>query len=193
MDIIKRFLSYVSIDTTSQESESCPSTHNQLLLAHQLEEELKELGAVDVTVDENGFVYGTVKGNVEGDYSKVGYLAHMDTSDATSGSNIKARVIENYDGKDIILSEGIKTTLKEYPQIARHTGKTIIVTDGKTLLGGDDKAGIAIIMEMVAYYAKHPEERHAEFRVCFTPDEETGGGISHINKELLNCDYAYTL
>lgn len=193
MNIAQRFIEYTKIDTTSKESEQCPSTPNQFVLAHILENQLKEMGAVNVEVADNGFVYATIEGNVDGKYPVIAYLAHMDTSDATSGADIKARIIENYDGKDIVLQSGLRTSVREYPIIASLKGKTLIVTDGTTLLGGDDKAGIAIIMEMVKYYQEHPEEKHAEIRICFTPDEETGMGIKNIDLNKLRADYAYTL
>ena len=193
-DIVERFISYTKVDTTSaDDSKVCPSNPDEFILAHQLEEELKELGVQDVRVDDKCFVYGLLPANTDKKCDTVGFLAHMDTSNATSGKNIKARVIENYDGEDIELSEGIWTKAADYPQIAKLKGKDIIVTDGTTLLGADDKAGIAIIMDTVQYLQQHPECPHGDIRVCFTPDEEVGSGIGNINLDEFRCDYAFTV
>ncbi|MGI6608739.1 MAG: peptidase T [Erysipelotrichaceae bacterium] len=194
MKIEDRFISYTKIDTTSDsKSKTCPSTPNQLVLAQMLVDELAYLGIKDARKDENGFVYGTVKSNVDYKTDVIGFLAHMDTSDATSGENIKARIIRNYDGKDIILSDGIYSRVSDYPFLADLKGKDLIVTDGTTLLGGDDKAGIAIIMDFVQYLYENPEIKHGRIALCFTPDEEIGTGILKIDLEQFVCDYAYTL
>ncbi len=194
MKIEERFINYTKIDTTSDAgSNTCPSTVNQLVLADMLVEELKQLGIKDARRADNGFVYGTVESNVDYKTDVVGLLAHLDTSDATSGKNIKARIIRDYDGKDILLSEGIYSTVKDYPFLEDLKGKDLIVTDGTTLLGGDDKAGIAIIMDFVQYLYENPEIRHGEIKICFTPDEEIGSGILNIDLKELACDYAYTL
>lgn len=193
-NIVERFISYTRIDTTSADDAStCPSTPNQFILARQLEEELKELNLKDVHVDEHAFVYATLPANSDRKCPVVGFLAHMDTSNMASGADIKARIIENYDGGDIELSEGIYTRVREYPKIAELKGHDIIVTDGTTLLGGDDKAGIAIIMDAVQKLVSDPEARHGEIRICFTPDEEIGAGIHNIKMEDFPCDYAYTV
>ncbi|MBQ1758012.1 MAG: peptidase T [Erysipelotrichaceae bacterium] len=193
-NIVERFISYTRIDTTSADDAStCPSTPNQFILARQLEEELKELNLKDVHVDEHAFVYATLPANSDRKCPVVGFLAHMDTSNMASGADIKARIIENYDGGDIELSEGIYTRVKEYPKIAELKGHDIIVTDGTTLLGGDDKAGIAIIMYAVQKLVSDPEVRHGEIRICFTPDEEIGAGIHNIRLEDFPCEYAYTV
>lgn len=193
-DIVERFISYTRIDTTSvDDSAVCPSSPNQFILAHQLEEELKELGVQDVKVDDKCFVYGFIPGNIDKKTDTVGFLAHMDTSNAASGENVKARIIENYDGNDIELSEGIWSRVSDYPQLEKLKGKDIILTDGKTLLGADDKAGIAIIMDTISELAKHPEYKHGDLRVCFTPDEETGSGIKNIDLNEFRCDYAFTV
>ena len=193
-NIVERFISYTRIDTTSADDAStCPSTPNQFILARQLEEELKELNLKDVHVDEHAFVYATVPANSDRKCPVVGFLAHMDTSNMASGADIKARIIENYDGGDIELSEGIYTRVKEYPKIAELKGHDIIVTDGTTLLGGDDKAGIAIIMDAIQNLVNDPDARHGEIRVCFTPDEEIGAGIHNIRLEDFPCEYAYTV
>lgn len=193
-NIVERFISYTRIDTTSADDAStCPSTPNQFILARQLEEELKELNLKDVHVDEHAFVYATQPANSDRKCPVVGFLAHMDTSNMASGADIKARIIENYDGGDIELSEGIYTRVKEYPKIAELKGHDIIVTDGTTLLGGDDKAGIAIIMDAIQNLVNDPDARHGEIRVCFTPDEEIGAGIHNIRLEDFPCEYAYTV
>ena len=193
-NIVERFISYTRIDTTSADDAStCPSTPNQFILARQLEEELKELNLKDVHVDEHAFVYATLPANSDRKCPVVGFLAHMDTSNMASGADIKARIIENYDGGDIELSEGIYTRVKEYPKIAELKGHDIIVTDGTTLLGGDDKAGIAIIMDAIQNLVNDPDARHGEIRVCFTPDEEIGAGIHNIRLEDFPCEYAYTV
>lgn len=193
-NIVERFISYTRIDTTSaDDATTCPSTPNQFVLARQLEEELKELNLKDVHVDEHAFVYATLPANSDRKCPVVGFLAHMDTSNMASGADIKARIIENYDGGDIELGNGIYTRVKEYPKIAELKGHDIIVTDGTTLLGGDDKAGIAIIMDAVQKLVSDPEARHGEIRICFTPDEEIGAGIHNIKMEDFPCDYAYTV
>ena len=193
-DIVERFLSYTAIDTTSQEgSGNCPSNPNEFILAQQLADELKELGVDNVHVDEHAFVYGTIAANSEKPCDTVGFLAHMDTSNAASGENVHARIINNYQGNDIELSDGIVTSTAEYPSLLKYVGKDLIVTDGKTLLGGDDKAGIAIIMDLVQFIHQHPEFEHGEIRICFTPDEEIGMGIDNINLADFACDYAFTI
>ena len=193
-NIVERFISYTRIDTTSaDDATTCPSTPNQFVLARQLEEELKELNLKDVHVDEHAFVYATLPANSDRKCPVVGFLAHMDTSNMASGAGIKARIIKNYDGGDIELGNGIYTRVKEYPKIAELKGHDIIVTDGTTLLGGDDKAGIAIIMYAVQKLVSDPEVRHGEIRICFTPDEEIGAGIHNIKMEDFPCDYAYTV
>lgn len=194
MKIEERFINYTKIDTTSDpESNTCPSTPEQFVLADMLVEELKQLGVEDARRDHNGFVYGTIESNVDYPCDVVGFLAHLDTSDATSGKDIKARIIRDYDGQDILLSEGIYTRVNDYPFLKELKGKDLIVTDGTTLLGGDDKAGIAIIMDFVQFLHHNPEIRHGKMMVCFTPDEEIGRGILNIDLSQFVVDYAYTL
>jgi tripeptide aminopeptidase len=194
MLIEDRFINYTKIDTTADaKSETRPSTPNQLVLADMLIDELKQIGVKDARKDDNGFVYGTVESNVDYKTDVVGLLAHMDTSDATSGKDIKARIIRDYDGKDILLSEGIFSTVSDYPFLKDLKGKDLIVTDGTTLLGADDKAGIAIIMDFIQYLYHNPEVKHGKIMVCFTPDEEIGTGILNIDLNEFVCDYAYTL
>ncbi|MGN1399677.1 MAG: peptidase T [Erysipelotrichaceae bacterium] len=194
MDIVERFIGYTKIDTTSSEtSKTVPSSANQLVLAKLLQQQLLQLNLSDVSVDANGFVYATLKSNCSKECNSVGFLAHMDTSNAASGKNIKARIIENYDGKDICLSKGQYCLVKDYPFLTDLQGQDLIVTDGKTLLGGDDKAGIAIIMDMLQNLQANPDIKHGRIEVCFTVDEEIGEGIHHIDLERFKCDYAYTL
>lgn len=194
MDILERFINYTRYATTSHpDVEVCPSNHDEFLLADLLVSELKQLGIEDAHVDEKCFVYGTLPANVDHDCPAIGFLAHMDTSDATSGSNIKARVIENYDGQDIELSKGIYTRVADYPALSAFKGKTIVVTDGTTLLGADDKAGIAIIMDFLRQCQENPQIKHGRVMVCFSPDEEIGTGILNIDLKEFNVDYAYTV
>ncbi len=194
MDIAERFINYTKFDTTSYEDTGkVPSSDNQLLLAGKLKEELQQLSLENVQIDNNGFVYASLPKNTDKTCPTVGFLAHMDTSNATYGKDIQARIIEDYDGMDIILSDGIVTKVKDYPFLESKKGKKLIVTDGKTLLGGDDKAGIAIIMDAMQYLLQHPEIKHGKIEVCFTPDEEIGEGIKYIDLNRFKCDYAYTL
>ncbi len=195
MNIAQRFISYTTIDTTSSpEAATVPSTPNQKVLAGLLVDQLGQIGLRDATMDDNGFVYASLPSNSGNpDDPTVGFLAHMDTSDATSGKDIKARIIDNYDGQDIVLSPGIETKVADYPFLKELKGKQLIVTDGTTLLGGDDKAGIAIIMEMLVKFSQHQELLHPNLVICFSPDEEIGSGMSHVDLKKLNVDYAYTL
>lgn len=194
MDIVERFIGYTKIDTTSSETtKTVPSSKNQLVLAKILKDQLLQLNMKNVEIDKNGFVYATLEQNCDQPAMTVGFLAHMDTSNAASGKNIKARVIENYDGNDICLSKGQYCKVEDYPFLKELKGDDIIVTDGKTLLGADDKAGIAIIMDMLQYFSVHPEIKHGRVEVCFTIDEEIGEGIQLIDLNRFKCDYAYTL
>lgn len=191
-----RFLKYVSFDTQSQgECEQVPSTEKQLRLAEYLVEELKGIGAQDVELAEHGYVYATIPATAEEDLPVLGFIAHMDTSDALSGAGVKPRLIENYDGGDIVLNEekNIVMEVKEFGDLAAYAGKTLIVTDGTTLLGADDKAGIAEIMTMAEELLAHPEIRHGKIRIGFTPDEEVGRGVDFFDVEGFGADYAYTV
>ncbi len=193
MNVEERFLKYVGYNTTScEESESVPSTEGQLVLARVLCEELLTLGLVDARVDKHGYVYATLPANAEG-YASVGLIAHMDTSDAASGENIKARTVL-FDGKDILLNdkEGIVMRVDDYPSLKNHIGKHVIVTDGMTLLGADDKAGIAEIMTALEKIIDTGMP-HGKICVAFTPDEEIGRGADHFDVGAFLADYAYTL
>lgn len=194
MNITERFLNYTKIDTTSyEETGKVPSSDNQLILAKKLFEELNQLNLENVLIDKNGFVYATLPSNSSNKCATVGFLAHMDTSNATSGKDIKTKIIDNYDGLDITLSDGIVTAVNEYPFLTKLKGKKLIVTDGTTLLGGDDKAGIAIIMDAIQYLVDNPQIKHGTIEICFTPDEEIGEGIKYIDLDRFKCDYAYTV
>ncbi len=193
MRVKERLIDYVQYETTSHEaSETVPSTTCQLELAKHLVEEMKTLGITDAFMDEYGYVYGSVAGNCEG-APTIGLIAHMDTSEAASGKNVRPRVIENYDGKDIPLNENLTTEVSRFPELLNYVGKTLIVTDGNTLLGGDDKAGIAIILETVDYLRSHPEIPHGMIMIGFNPDEEIGRGADLYNLDVFKCDYAYTI
>lgn len=195
-NIVERFLRYVKIDTMSDEfSSNIPSTAKQFDLANLLVAELKEVGLFDAHVDENCIVYAHLPANVQGDYDKIGFLAHMDTSPAMSGANVQPRIIKNYQGEVIVLNEDKKIYLdpKQFPILKRDIGDDLIVTNGETLLGGDDKAGIAIIMTLLEYLQKHPEVPHGPISIAFTPDEEIGTGVLHMDLKKFDADYAYTI
>ena len=197
-EIVERFLKYVSFDTqSSEEAEGrCPSTEKQLRLAEYLVEELKEIGMQEVEMDAHGYVFATLPAS-EGmeEVPVVGFIAHMDTSPDCSGADVRPRIIENYDGTDIVLdeAEGIVTRVSLFPELLEHKGEDLIVTDGHTLLGADDKAGIAEIMSAMAYLLAHPEVKHGKVRVCFNPDEEIGCGAHLFDVEKFGCQWAYTM
>ena len=190
--LLNNFLRYVKIDTMSDEdSNQTPSTQKQFNLAKVLVEELKELGLKDIHLSENCFVYATLPSNIKGNKESIGFIAHMDTIPGFSGTDVKPNVIENYNGKTIPL-KGIELNPKQFPFLKNLKGKTLITTDGTTVLGADDKAGIAIIMTMLSHYVK-TNEPHIEIHVAFTPDEETGSGIEHFDLTKFPCSYAYTI
>ena len=197
-EIVERFFKYVSFDTqSSEEAEGrCPSTEKQLRLAEYLVEELKEIGMQEVEMDAHGYVFATLPAS-EGmeEVPVVGFIAHMDTSPDCSGADVKPRIIESYDGTDIVLdeAEGIVTRVSQFPELLEHKGEDLIVTDGHTLLGADDKAGIAEIMSAMAYLLAHPEVKHGKVRVCFNPDEEIGCGAHLFDVEKFGCQWAYTM
>lgn len=196
--ILERFLRYVKIDTESDEySESFPSTEKQKDLGRMLCQELKEIGVDEVEFDETyGYVYAKIAANDVGKNSgTLGFIAHMDTAPAFTGKNVNPRIINEYDGKDILLNkeEHIVLSTNKFPEILDYIGKTLITTDGTTLLGADDKAGIAEIMTMAEELCKNPEIIHGPIAICFTPDEEVGAGVDHIDLARLGADYAYTV
>ncbi len=194
MDIKERFLGYVAFDTQSdEESEGCPSTAKQLVFAEYLRDELKAEGLTDVELDKHGYVYATLPANTDKDVPVVGFIAHYDTSPDCSGKDIHARVVHNYDGGDITLSEGIVSSPDKFPELLAHKGEDLIVTDGHTLLGADDKAGIAEIVQAMVYLMQHPEIKHGKIRVGFNPDEEIGRGAALFDVEKFGCRFAYTM
>ena len=193
MNIVDRFLKYVSFDTKSDEnSETCPSTKGQLVLGEYIAEELKQIGMIDVVQDENGYIYATLKSNTDKKVPTVGFVAHMDTSPATSGKDIKPQIIE-YKGGDIKLNDEYSMTVKEFPFLNELVGETLITTDGTTLLGADDKSGIAIIVSAMEYLINNLEIKHGEIKVGFTPDEEIGRGADLFDVEKFGADFAYTV
>lgn len=195
MNIEERFLKYVSIDTQSDEySKTTPSTMKQLDLGKELVKQMLEIGIEDAHLDEYGIVYGTIKGN-GGTGDVIGFIAHMDTSPDASGANIKPQKIKNYDGSKIIINEALGLALdpNEFTSLTKMVGHDLITTDGTTLLGADDKAGIAIIMDLADYLYHHPEVKHNDIKIAFTPDEEVGRGTENFNVEKFNAKYAYTL
>ena len=196
MDITERFLSYVAFDTqSSEESTTTPSTHKQFALATHLVDELKALGLTEVEMDDMGYVYATLPANTDEDIPTIGFIAHMDTSPDASGADIKPRIVKAYDGKDLVLDAeaGIVTDVKTFPELLDHVGEDIIVTDGHTLLGADDKAGIAEIVSAMEYLLEHPEIKHGKVRVGFNPDEEIGLGAHHFDVRKFGCEWAYTM
>ena len=193
--ILDRFLRYVAVDTQScEESESQPSSAKQLTLLAMLRDELTALG-VEAALDEYGYVMGRIPANIDGPVPKLGFIAHVDTSPDASGADIKPQIIENYDGGDIALSgvPGLFLRPSEFPEMLGHKGETLITTDGTTLLGADDKAGVAEIMHAVQYIMEHPEFKHGEIRIGFTPDEEIGRGVVKFDVKKFDADYAYTM
>ena len=194
MNIVDRFLKYVSFDTqSSEESETTPSTAKQFNLANYLKDELTELGFTEIELDANGYLYATLPANTSKTVPTIGFIAHMDTSPDCSGANVKPRIVKNYDGGDIILSEGIVSSPSKFPELLDHVGEDIIVTDGHTLLGADDKAGIAEIVSACVYLMEHPEIEHGKIRVGFNPDEEIGMGAHKFDVEKFGCEFAYTM
>ncbi|PAE43652.1 peptidase T [Bacillus sp. 7884-1] len=193
-EIIERFTSYVKVDTQSNESnENCPSTPGQLTLANMLVEELKSIGMEEVTIDENGYVMATLPSNTDKDVPTIGFLAHVDTATDFTGTNVNPQIIENYDGNDIPLNPNVIMTTKDFPALPSYKGHTLITTDGTTLLGADNKAGIAEIMTAMAHLIQHPEIKHGKVRVAFTPDEEIGRGPHKFDVAAFNAKYAYTV
>ncbi|CEQ23173.1 peptidase T [[Clostridium] sordellii] len=193
--VLERFLKYVTFDTTADPKNSnCPSSEGQRVFAKYIVEELKALGLEDANVDENSYVMATLKGNVEG-VPTVGFISHLDTAPDVTGKNVKPRIVKNYDGKDIVLNEelNVVTSPKDYPEMETLIGEDVIVTDGTTLLGADDKAGIAEIVTAIEYLVNHPEIKHGDIKIGFTPDEEVGRGANLFDVEKFGAKYAYTM
>ncbi|GIP18018.1 peptidase T [Paenibacillus montaniterrae] len=194
--LLQRFLSYVQIGTQSDAaSQSCPSTEGQWVLAKQLVEELKQLGLDDVTLDENCYVMATLPANCDEQQPVIGFLAHMDTATELTGTNVNPQIVEAYDGGDIVLNATRQIVLspEQFPELRGYVGQTLITTDGTTLLGADDKAGIAEIMTAIAYLQEHPEIKHGTIKIAFTPDEEIGRGADRFDVERFGADFAYTM
>ena len=194
MDITERFLNYTKFDTqSSEESETTPSTSKQLLFADYLKKELECEGLDDVEMDDKGYIYATLKANMKEKVPTIGFISHYDTSPDCSGANIKPRIVHHYDGSDIQLSEGIVMSPKKFPELLLHTGEDLIMTDGTTLLGADDKAGIAEIVQAMVYLQQHKEIKHGRIRIAFNPDEEIGMGAHHFDVGRFGCEWAYTM
>ena len=194
MNIQERFINYTKFDTqSSEESESVPSTSKQLIFAKYLKEELEREGLEDVEMDEMGYIYATLPANTKDDIPTIGFISHYDTSPDCSGANVKPSIVSNYDGTDIELSPGIVSSPKKFPELLNRIGEDLIVTDGTTLLGADDKAGIAEIMQAMCYLRDNKEIKHGKIRVAFNPDEEIGKGAHNFNVEKFGCEWAYTI
>ena len=201
MNIIERFLNYTKFDTQSAEdSQTVPSTAKQLVFAEYLKNELEHEGFDDVELDDKGYIYATLKSNLKKSDSNgaekvptIGFISHYDTSPDCSGAGVNAQILNNYDGSDITLSEGIVSSPKKFPELLQHIGEDLIVTDGHTLLGADDKAGIAEIVQAMIYLQEHKEIKHGKIRIAFNPDEEIGMGAHHFDVEKFGCDWAYTM
>ena len=195
MELIERFIEYTKFDTqSSEDSSTVPSTAKQLVFAEYLKKELVREGFDDVYLDDKGYLYATLKANIKNSNAPViGFISHYDTSPDCSGANVKAHIINNYDGSDILLSQGIVSSPKKFPELLNHVGEDLIVTDGHTLLGADDKAGIAEIVQAMCYLRDHKEIRHGDIRIAFNPDEEIGMGAHHFDVEKFGCQWAYTM
>lgn len=194
--VVEKFLKYVSYDTKSdEESTTVPSTNGQMILANELVKELKEMGIQQVSIDDNGYVMATIPSNMEKAVPTIGFIAHMDTAPDMSGKNVKPKFVENYDGEDIILNEenNIILSPKDFPELKKYIGKTLITTDGTTLLGADDKAGISEIMSAVEYLIENPHIPHGNICIGFTPDEEVGRGADLFDVKKFGADFAYTV
>ena len=194
MNLQERFLNYTKFDTqSSEESETVPSTSKQLIFAKYLKEELEREGLSDVEMDEMGYIYATLPSNSKKKIPTIGFISHYDTSPDCSGANIKANIVSNYNGGDIELSPGIVSSPQKFPELLHHVGEDLIVTDGTTLLGADDKAGIAEIVQAMCYLRDHKEIKNGDIRVGFNPDEEIGMGAHHFDVEKFGCEWAYTM
>src|SRR5659263_715372 len=194
--IIDRFISYAIIDTESDShSETTPSTKKQWVLSNKLVEELKSIGMQDVTIDKNAYIMATLPSNVDHNVPTIGFIAHFDTSPDFSGANVKPQIIPNYDGGDILLNaeQNIILSPNYFKDLLKYKGQTLITTDGTTLLGADDKAGITEIVTAMEFLIKNPEIKHGKIRVGFTPDEEIGRGAHHFEVEKFGADWAYTM
>lgn len=195
-NMLQRFLRYVAFDTESNDAADCvPTTEGQFAFARVLEQELRDMGLEDIVLDDKGYLYATLPANTERELPVIGFISHVDTSPDMSGNNVRPRVVENYVGGDIVLDEkeAITLSVASFPEIENYIGHDIVVTDGHTLLGADDKAGIAEIISAVEYLQSHPEIEHGKVRIAFNPDEEIGRGAHNFNVSLFGCDWAYTV
>ena len=194
MDIIERFLNYVKFDTQSAEdSQTVPSTDKQIVFAEYLKKELEHEGLGDVEMDDKGYVYATLKSNIKEDVPTIGFIAHYDTSPDCSGAGVNAQMVSHYDGGDILLNSEKTLSPKKFPELLQHVGEDLIVTDGTTLLGADDKAGIAEIVQAMVWLQEHKDVKHGKIRIAFNPDEEIGMGARHFDVEKFGCQWAYTM
>ena len=196
MNLVERFLRYVSFDTQSDDNSGVtPSTAKQMVFAQYLKNELEALGLEEIELDEYGYLYATLPANTDKEVPTIGFIAHMDTSPDMSGADVTPRIVHNYDGSDIVLCEedNIVMTTSQFPELLEHKGEDLIVTNGKTLLGADDKAGIAEIVSAIVYLQQHPEIKHGKIRVGFNPDEEIGLGAHKFDVEKFGCQWAYTM
>ncbi len=196
MNVVERFLGYVKFDTQSDElTNLTPSTPGQMIFAQALEKELKKMGLQNISLDENGYLMATLPSNIDKKVPTVGFIAHLDTSPDMSGRHVNPRIVENYDGGDIVLDEaaGVVLSPSDFPELTDYKGQSLIVTDGKTLLGADDKAGIAEIIAAIEHLQNHPEIKHGDIRIAFNPDEEIGLGAHKFDVQRFGADWAYTM
>ena len=197
MTLVERFLKYVSFDTQSKEDAGVtPSTPGQMTFARYLKEELLSLGLEDVSLDDNGYLFATLPANTDREVPTIGFIAHMDTSPDMSGRDVRPRIVQDYDGGDIVLCDGAERIVlspSRFPELLDHRGEDLIVTDGRTLLGADDKAGIAEIVSAIVWLQQHPEVKHGRVRIGFNPDEEIGLGAHKFDVERFGCQWAYTM
>lgn len=196
MKVVDRFIKYVKFDTeSSTKTGLTPSTPGQMVLAKALEQELIEMGLEDISLDDKGYLMATLPSNMDKEVPVIGFIAHMDTSPDLTGKNVRPRIVEGYNGKDIVLNKELNIVLspKDFPEMLDYEGQDLIVTDGTTLLGADDKAGIAEILTAIEYLKNHPEIKHGKIRIGFTPDEEIGAGADYFDVEKFGCSWAYTI
>ena len=195
-EVVNRFIKYVKFDTESTtETGLTPSTPGQMVLAREIEKELREMGLEDISLDDNCYLMATLPANTDKDLPSVGFIAHLDTSPDLTGANVSPRIVENYDGKIIVLNseKNILLSPEDFPELHDYKGQDLIVTDGNTLLGADDKAGVAEIITAIKYLKDHPEIKHGKVRIGFTPDEEIGEGSNHFDVAKFGCEWAYTM
>ena len=196
MKLVERFLDYISFDTQSdEETNMTPSTPGQMVFVRHLKEELEKMGLEEISLDDNGYLMATLPANTDRNVPTIGFIAHVDTAPDMSGKHVNPRIVRNYDGKDITLNaeQKILLTPADFPELLDYVGQDLIVPDGTTLLGADDKAGIAEIVSAVAYLQEHPEIKHGKIRIAFNPDEEIGKGAHKFDVERFGCEFAYTM